>query len=238
MYPVDMKDHSLCEGINPVLEVLNPRATISYDKKAALHGCRFQSLPHRSKNSVNGKPFRDTAFSFFEKVPMPDASCLVMKILHYIAFPRDEKHQARPTQGVVPTEKFLLWVFLIIILIGLSGPSDSVDDIFDTRASDVVLQKMVLVKNPNCFQTRRELQSAIALYTSENVTMRLEAFVRYGRIGQWCVSKIEDFSELFKGRETFNEPLDGWDVRQRLWPACFKEQELSIRAWHIGTLQM
>ena len=32
------------------------------------------------------------------------------------------------------------------------------------------------------------------------------------QIGQWDVSRVTDMSELFKGKDNFNEPLNDWNV--------------------------
>ncbi|CAB9529657.1 (LipO)protein [Seminavis robusta] len=88
----------------------------------------------------------------------------------------------------------------------LSSPTPSPpDDYYDTW-------------EPRCFQTTQELRDAVNSYQGQdhlNVTLGEQ----YGwPIGQWCVSNIHDFSNLFQNyhhqphHQHFNEPLDHWDM--------------------------
>lgn len=61
-----------------------------------------------------------------------------------------------------------------------------------------------------CFETKEELQSALSTYFQEGETQALVD--RYGWIGDWCVSKITDFTGLFQDQETFNGPIENWDT--------------------------
>ena len=58
------------------------------------------------------------------------------------------------------------------------------------------------------FTTKTELQTAVDLWISDNAA----AVITYGQINQWNVSAITDMSELFKGKNTFNDDISNWDV--------------------------
>ena len=63
--------------------------------------------------------------------------------------------------------------------------------------------------NDGCYNTKEELKRDINLYLNDPVARQ-----QMRPIGEWCVSKITDFSSLFTGRAApgFNEPLAGWDT--------------------------
>lgn len=63
-----------------------------------------------------------------------------------------------------------------------------------------------------CFQTRAELDTAVAQYIENNSTGSQVAATYGHPIGTWCVSQITDFTGLFLGQQTFNADLNGWDV--------------------------
>lgn len=62
----------------------------------------------------------------------------------------------------------------------------------------------------HCFETKQELEAAIDLYISNNEN----GIGNEVKIGDWCVDKITDFSRLFSGRRSFNEPLNNWATSQ------------------------
>lgn len=66
------------------------------------------------------------------------------------------------------------------------------------------------VGSKSCFETKNELQDALTNYFNQGETHEL--MQTYGWIGDWCVSKITDFSGLFIGQETFNAPIENWDT--------------------------
>lgn len=77
----------------------------------------------------------------------------------------------------------------------------------------------------SCFETKTELYNAVRAgspaltrgywsspYDFENSTSPIS--IKYGYpIGNWCVTKIQDFSHLFNHFVDFNLPLNGWDTR-------------------------
>ncbi|CAB9498056.1 (LipO)protein [Seminavis robusta] len=68
--------------------------------------------------------------------------------------------------------------------------------------------------DPKCFETTDELRDAVAQYKSSK-QFDPELASKYGwPIGQWCVSNIADFSNLFVKHRYFDEPLDRWDMSQ------------------------
>ena len=68
-----------------------------------------------------------------------------------------------------------------------------------------------------CFETTEELKSAVGIYL-DNPSPNSSLAQEYGYpIGSWCVSPIQDFSNVFSSSEnpsvvTFNEPLGDWDT--------------------------
>lgn len=62
-----------------------------------------------------------------------------------------------------------------------------------------------------CFESRNEISFALIMY---NGNLPEQAIEKYGQIRTWCVSRVTDFSDLFRDFVDFNEPLDGWDVSQ------------------------
>jgi len=75
-----------------------------------------------------------------------------------------------------------------------------------------MLNNTIVSGQGTCFQTRAELDTAIAQYMENNST-GTQVAATYGHpIGTWCVSQITDFNQLFLGQQLFNEDLNGWDV--------------------------
>ena len=57
-------------------------------------------------------------------------------------------------------------------------------------------------------QTKADLQAAVNMWVDDNAT----ALTSYGEINTWDVSLITDMSDLFLGKETFNDDISNWDV--------------------------
>ena len=53
------------------------------------------------------------------------------------------------------------------------------------------------------FTSKTELQTAVNLWISN----RAAAVSAYGQINTWVVTAITDMSELFKGKNTFNDDI-------------------------------
>jgi surface protein len=63
------------------------------------------------------------------------------------------------------------------------------------------------------FLSGDELRSAVIKYARYNATQAEEFATTYGwPIGNWDVSKVHDFSRIFKDIKTFNEEIGSWDV--------------------------
>lgn len=61
-----------------------------------------------------------------------------------------------------------------------------------------------------CFESKEELINAVNRYEAYNV-IDMELAENYGwPIGNWCVGKITDFSDLFYDRSFFNEDIGKW----------------------------
>ncbi|CAB9526175.1 Mycoplasma protein of unknown function, DUF285 [Seminavis robusta] len=68
------------------------------------------------------------------------------------------------------------------------------------------------VSGQECFNTKDELSQAIVAYMADK-SATSEVASKYGHpIGNWCVSRITDFSGLFANQGAFNEDLVGWDT--------------------------
>ena len=67
---------------------------------------------------------------------------------------------------------------------------------------------LTLISLPFKPQTKDELQTAVDLWESDN----LSALTSYGEISLWDVSLITDMTDLFANKETFNGNISSWDV--------------------------
>jgi surface protein len=64
-----------------------------------------------------------------------------------------------------------------------------------------------------CFASPGQLQQAVAVYLGSDSDAKTALAATFGTpIGVWCVSKIEDFSNLFEAQSSFNEDISNWDV--------------------------
>ncbi|CAB9501965.1 Mycoplasma protein of unknown function, DUF285 [Seminavis robusta] len=63
-----------------------------------------------------------------------------------------------------------------------------------------------------CFESNTELRDAVVRYESYKVFDEALATTYGWPIGNWCVSHITDFSNIFQHKRTFNDPLSGWDT--------------------------
>jgi Mycoplasma protein of unknown function, DUF285 len=85
------------------------------------------------------------------------------------------------------------------------------------RLDDVMLGMEMESSSPEmigvkCFESSEELRAAVKRYKSYTV-IDMDMASLYGwPLNHWCVSNIEDFSNLFDRKTHFNEPLDGWDM--------------------------
>uniref|UniRef100_A0A7S3P7L5 BspA family leucine-rich repeat surface protein n=1 Tax=Amphora coffeiformis TaxID=265554 RepID=A0A7S3P7L5_9STRA len=89
-----------------------------------------------------------------------------------------------------------------------------------------------------CFETKAELQQAVDSYVEGD---RELAKRQYGEIESWCVSLITDFSNLFKDRRTFNEPLHHWDVSNAVTTESMFENAIlfnqNLTRWNTKSVQ-
>lgn len=94
-----------------------------------------------------------------------------------------------------------------------------------------------------CYETKAELQADIDAYVRHLKSPQTHAFdvEKKGKIGEWCVSKITDFSLLFEYLEDFNEDLSQWDtsdavsMRGMFRGATVFNQDLS--SWNVGKVK-
>lgn len=65
----------------------------------------------------------------------------------------------------------------------------------------------------NCFEHSKELRQAVVQYCENSSSPESPVAVKYGwPIGNWCVSKITNFSYTFAFKDSFNEDISSWDM--------------------------
>jgi Mycoplasma protein of unknown function, DUF285 len=98
--------------------------------------------------------------------------------------------------------------------------------------------------DPKCFETTEELRQAVSQYQGVN-KFDAKLASKYGwPIGQWCVSNIQDFSNLFSSsphHRYFNEPLDEWDMSRAtdvsgMFQNCHWFNQ-PLRSWKLGNVK-
>ena len=90
------------------------------------------------------------------------------------------------------------------------------------------------------FETNTELKAKVDSYISENCATTPACTTRniYNDIADWCVSKVTDFSMVFKDKLTFNANISQWDVssatnmKEMFWNAQVFNSDLS--QWKVG----
>jgi surface protein len=65
-----------------------------------------------------------------------------------------------------------------------------------------------MASDPRLQRSNRDIRDAVKMWTSN----RTEAERLYGDISDWDVSDVTDMSELFKGKDKFNDDISRWDV--------------------------
>lgn len=74
----------------------------------------------------------------------------------------------------------------------------------------LALGALAVSAQTTCFSTNTELRNAVVSYVA-NPTPANPISVTYGYpIGSWCVDNVTDFSNVFSGLSTFDEPLTNW----------------------------
>ena len=68
------------------------------------------------------------------------------------------------------------------------------------------------LSDPKCFASTEELRHAVDQYQGEDHYDHSLAAVYGWPISAWCVSNIQDFSNLFQSHRWFDESLADWDV--------------------------
>jgi surface protein len=69
------------------------------------------------------------------------------------------------------------------------------------------------VDGKRCFKTKEELKEAVAHYLNGRLVKKLQTKFRYGRkIGDWCVNRVTDMSDMFYNKALFNEDISNWNV--------------------------
>ena len=90
-----------------------------------------------------------------------------------------------------------------------------------------------------CFTSTGELWLAVQQYVTQGNASFEFLEPSYGwPIGSWCVRDVTNFTGIFQGRETFNEPLDGWDVSAATTMAYMFDDALSfdqpLNSWQVS----
>ena len=63
-----------------------------------------------------------------------------------------------------------------------------------------------------CFNNNGDLKNAVSDYIDDPTPGSAVAATYGWPIGTWCVSGVTDMKDVFKGHQTFNEDISGWDV--------------------------
>jgi hypothetical protein len=90
------------------------------------------------------------------------------------------------------------------------------------------------------FTTNTDLKDKVTAYINANCQVDTNCVPRgqLGAIGTWCVSKVTDFSMVFKDKVTFNSDISQWDVSsatnmfEMFWNAKVFNSDLS--QWKVG----
>jgi surface protein len=83
------------------------------------------------------------------------------------------------------------------------------------RSWRVMLTNAIVQKasTPKAFDSRTELKEAVYKYSQYNLVDAEEFAQTYGwPIDRWNVSHVEDCSDLFRLKQSFNENIGSWDV--------------------------
>jgi surface protein len=98
-----------------------------------------------------------------------------------------------------------------------------------------------------CFTTSDELYDAVDKFMKGSEAEMEELEETYGLpIGAWCVSEIQDFSQLFNAysenyRATFNEDISAWDVsKASTMSEMFREAPLfnqDLSSWNTSSVE-
>ena len=116
------------------------------------------------------------------------------------------------------TQKWRKWMLLvgIVILVVSSVIVAVVVAVVVPRDEDNVSPQVEIGTN-KCFQTTDELRRNVDIYLLDKQSNTTVALTYGWPIGAWCVSNVQDFSQLFSYSRnpaaiTFNENISGWDT--------------------------
>jgi hypothetical protein len=116
------------------------------------------------------------------------------------------------------------------------------NDINTAKTRDLIGENLVTQYNSCCegigvnFLSDQELRAAVSIYASNSGY----AIEQFGEINCWGVDLVTDFSWLFQGYQTFNEPLFCWNVSSAedmsgmFYDAASFNQE--IRSWNLTSV--
>ncbi|KAK1740114.1 DUF285 domain-containing protein [Skeletonema marinoi] len=92
-----------------------------------------------------------------------------------------------------------------------------------------------VVSTTDCFAARDELKAAVYKYVYLQEYWGIADSSKYGwPIGSWCVNDVTDMSGLFRGRDTFNEDISGWNVGQVTDMNSIKVQPGFVKMEYFG----
>jgi Mycoplasma protein of unknown function, DUF285 len=141
-----------------------------------------------------------------------------------------------------------VWLLLLVSTFCCSGQSvrGKASMVIDPGEVDDTSIVEYELDDPKCFDTTEELRQAVSDYQGVN-TFNAKLGAKYGwPIGQWCVSNIRDFSNLFSSSGSmhhryFNEPLDQWDMSHAtdvsgMFQNCHWFNQ-PLRSWKLGNVK-
>eukprot|EP00978_Attheya_sp_CCMP212_P030960 scaffold115598_cov36-Attheya_sp.AAC.2 len=95
---------------------------------------------------------------------------------------------------------------------------------------------------PKAFQSNRELKEAVDKYSKYNLVDTEEFAQTYGwPIDRWDVANVEDFSQLFSLKLSFNENIASWDVSNATNMAwmfyCAPNFNQDLSSWNVSNVK-
>jgi len=147
--------------------------------------------------------------------------------------------EAQPIVSEAPSyysKKFLAGAVVIAFVMGAAAATA-------TASVPAVSTSTYLTHPPAStytFTSKAQLKTAVNAWTSNNQDEHSEALNYYGPISKWDVSPIMDMSELFKGKNSFNDDISAWDVsRVTTMQGMFEEANAfnhPLKKWDVSSV--
>eukprot|EP00978_Attheya_sp_CCMP212_P044560 scaffold314373_cov35-Attheya_sp.AAC.1 len=144
---------------------------------------------------------------------------------------------------IVTTELDVPEELVHLILSHLDVPTlvqkKAVCPLWQTLCTSLIDQKAPVPRKP--FETRYELKNAVNKYSRYAANDAEKFAATYGwPIDKWDVSRVQDFSDVFRKIPRFNEAIGSWDVSNAttmeymFWGATSFNQDIS--SWNVSNV--